>query len=60
MQNFNAKLSDFGLARLGPQGDRTHVTTRVLGTRGYLAPEYASTGKILLLRIITFQLLTSP
>ncbi|RWR89838.1 putative serine/threonine-protein kinase NAK [Cinnamomum micranthum f. kanehirae] len=47
--NFNAKLSDFGLARLGPQGDRTHVTTRVLGTRGYVAPEYASTGHLTLM-----------
>ncbi len=27
--NFVAKLSDFGLARMGPQGDNSHVTTRV-------------------------------
>ncbi|KAL7151959.1 hypothetical protein ABFS83_04G066400 [Erythranthe nasuta] len=44
--DFNAKLSDFGLAREGPKGDRTHVSTRVLGTRGYAAPEYVATGHL--------------
>jgi serine/threonine protein kinase len=44
-QNFNAKLSDFGLAKHGPDGGESHVTTRVMGTYGYAAPEYASTGK---------------
>nr|XP_004250884.1 probable serine/threonine-protein kinase PBL3 isoform X1 [Solanum lycopersicum] len=43
---FNAKLSDFGLARDGPDGDRTHVSTRVIGTRGYAAPEYIATGHL--------------
>lgn len=43
---FNAKLSDFGLARDGPSGDRTHVSTRVVGTRGYAAPEYLVTGHL--------------
>ncbi|KAK9927777.1 hypothetical protein M0R45_024944 [Rubus argutus] len=43
-ENFNAKLSDFGLAREGPQGDRTHVSTAVVGTYGYAAPEYVETG----------------
>ncbi|KAK6141766.1 hypothetical protein DH2020_024493 [Rehmannia glutinosa] len=43
---FNAKLSDFGLAREGPKGDRTHVSTRVVGTRGYAAPEYIATGHL--------------
>ncbi|KAH6814292.1 Protein kinase superfamily protein [Perilla frutescens var. frutescens] len=43
---FNAKLSDFGLARAGPKGDRTHVSTRVVGTRGYAAPEYVATGHL--------------
>ena len=28
----NAKLSDFGLAKDGPEGDKTHVSTRVMGT----------------------------
>jgi len=44
LQDFNAKLSDFGLARSGPTGDNTHVSTRVIGTRGYAAPEYIATG----------------
>ncbi|AQK94602.1 putative serine/threonine-protein kinase PBL23 [Zea mays] len=44
--SFNAKLSDFGLAKLGPSGDNTHVSTRVMGTYGYCAPEYAMTGKL--------------
>ncbi|KAM7468077.1 hypothetical protein LguiB_015639 [Lonicera macranthoides] len=43
--NFNAKLSDFGLARDGPTGDKSHVSTRVMGTYGYAAPEYLSTGR---------------
>ncbi|PKI41644.1 hypothetical protein CRG98_037951 [Punica granatum] len=42
----NAKLSDFGLATDGPEGDETHVTTRVMGTKGYAAPEYISTGHL--------------
>jgi serine/threonine protein kinase len=44
--DFNAKLSDFGLAKLGPMGDQSHVSTRVMGTYGYCAPEYAMTGKL--------------
>ncbi|XP_051113935.1 probable serine/threonine-protein kinase PBL17 [Andrographis paniculata] len=44
--DFNAKLSDFGLARVGPTGDQTHVSTRVLGTYGYAAPEYVMTGHL--------------
>ncbi|KAL0310397.1 UNVERIFIED_CONTAM: putative serine/threonine-protein kinase PBL15 [Sesamum calycinum] len=43
--DFNAKLSDFGLAKMGPEGSNTHVTTRVMGTYGYAAPEYVSTGR---------------
>ncbi|KAL3833997.1 hypothetical protein ACJIZ3_008733 [Penstemon smallii] len=43
---FNAKLSDFGLARNGPTGDMTHVSTRVMGTHGYAAPEYVATGHL--------------
>lgn len=46
--DFNAKLSDFGLARNGPTGDNTHVSTRVVGTQGYAAPEYVATGHMTL------------
>lgn len=46
MQEYNAKLSDFGLAKAGPTGDRTHVSTQVMGTQGYAAPEYIATGAI--------------
>ena len=46
--NFHPKLSDFGLAKLGPVGDKTHVSTRVMGTYGYCAPDYARSGKLTL------------
>ncbi|KAH7279319.1 hypothetical protein KP509_37G014500 [Ceratopteris richardii] len=42
--DFTAKLSDFGLAKNGPQGDKSHVSTRVMGTYGYAAPEYDDRG----------------
>lgn len=45
-ENFNPKLSDFGLAKLGPIGDESFVSTRVMGTYGYCAPEYASSGRL--------------
>ena len=45
LQNYNAKLADFGLAKLGPSGGMSHVTTRVMGTYGYAAPEYIATGR---------------
>ncbi|GMI95623.1 PBS1-like 19 [Hibiscus trionum] len=45
-EKFRAKLSDFGLAREGPTGDRTHVSTAVVGTYGYAAPEYVETGHL--------------
>ncbi|PON70792.1 GPCR kinase [Parasponia andersonii] len=47
-KSFNAKLSDFGLAKLGPVGDKTHVSSRVMGTYGYCAPEYQRTGQLTL------------
>ncbi|XP_020596347.1 probable serine/threonine-protein kinase PBL10 [Phalaenopsis equestris] len=44
--NYSAKLSDFGLAKDGPSGDKSHVSTRVMGTYGYAAPEYLATGHL--------------
>nr|GLL32585.1 probable receptor-like protein kinase At5g56460 [Ipomoea trifida] len=41
--DYNAKLSDFGLAKDGPVGDKSHVSTRIMGTYGYAAPEYIMT-----------------
>ncbi|XP_019250680.1 PREDICTED: probable receptor-like protein kinase At5g47070 isoform X3 [Nicotiana attenuata] len=45
-EQWNAKLSDFGLARLGPPEGLTHVSTAVVGTMGYAAPEYVQTGRL--------------
>lgn len=42
---FEAKVADFGFAKLIPEGV-SHMTTRVKGTLGYLAPEYAMWGKV--------------
>ncbi|KAH9327233.1 hypothetical protein KI387_007411 [Taxus chinensis] len=39
------KIADFGLARLFPEGE-THIQTRVAGTYGYMAPEYAMRGQL--------------
>ncbi|XP_058756657.1 probable serine/threonine-protein kinase PBL7 [Vicia villosa] len=47
-EEYHPKLSDFGLAKLGPVGENTHVSTRVMGTYGYCAPEYAMTGQLTL------------
>lgn len=44
--DYTAKLSDFGLAKDGPEGEKTHVSTRVMGTQGYAAPEYVMTGHL--------------
>ncbi|CAI0465016.1 unnamed protein product [Linum tenue] len=44
-KQWNPKVSDFGLAKL-LGSERSYVTTRVMGTFGYVAPEYASTGML--------------
>ncbi|KMZ59885.1 putative Kinase [Zostera marina] len=43
--DFNPKISDFGLAKLYDD-KKTHISTRVAGTIGYLAPEYALRGHL--------------
>lgn len=53
-QDYSAKVSDFGLAVDGPQGVDAHVTTSVMGTEGYAAPEYITTGIYYKLRIHSF------
>ncbi|XP_034581877.1 probable LRR receptor-like serine/threonine-protein kinase At1g07650 isoform X2 [Setaria viridis] len=42
-KDLNAKISDFGLAKLN-EDDHTHISTKVAGTIGYMAPEYAMRG----------------
>ncbi|XP_011002046.1 PREDICTED: probable LRR receptor-like serine/threonine-protein kinase At1g29720 isoform X3 [Populus euphratica] len=44
-KDLNAKISDFGLAKLNEE-ENTHISTRVAGTRGYIAPEYALWGHL--------------
>ncbi|OIS96176.1 PREDICTED: probable serine/threonine-protein kinase At1g01540 [Nicotiana attenuata] len=44
-KQWNSKVSDFGLAKL-LGSERSYITTRVMGTFGYVAPEYASTGML--------------
>ncbi|XP_021734255.1 probable LRR receptor-like serine/threonine-protein kinase RKF3 [Chenopodium quinoa] len=43
--NFEAKVADFGLAKFNPEGF-SHLSTRVAGTMGYVAPEYALYGQL--------------
>lgn len=45
--NFHAKVADFGLAKQAPEGQINYVSTQVMGTFGYVAPEYAMTGHLL-------------
>ncbi|RID63665.1 hypothetical protein BRARA_E02651 [Brassica rapa] len=44
-KELNAKISDFGLAKLDEE-ENTHISTRVAGTYGYMAPEYAMRGHL--------------
>ncbi|XP_048446932.1 probable LRR receptor-like serine/threonine-protein kinase RFK1 isoform X5 [Pyrus x bretschneideri] len=44
-EDLNPKISDFGLAKLDEE-EKTHISTRVAGTIGYMAPEYALWGHL--------------
>ncbi|PKU80660.1 putative leucine-rich repeat receptor-like serine/threonine-protein kinase [Dendrobium catenatum] len=46
-RELNPKISDFGLAKLN-ENEHTHISTRVAGTMGYMAPEYATRGYLTL------------
>ena len=45
-EDFNPKLSDFGLAKLGLLGDKIQISSRVMCTYGYCAAEYTKTGHL--------------
>ncbi|XP_024023931.1 cysteine-rich receptor-like protein kinase 3 isoform X2 [Morus notabilis] len=44
-EDYAPKIADFGLARLFPE-DKTHISTAIAGTLGYMAPEYIVRGKL--------------
>ncbi|KAL8170429.1 hypothetical protein V2J09_022233 [Rumex salicifolius] len=45
--DYTAKLSDFGFAKDAPDDDKSHITTKnILGTKGYVAPEYIMAGRL--------------
>ncbi|CAI7854410.1 unnamed protein product [Closterium sp. NIES-54] len=44
--NLVAKVSDFGLAKVGPVGDESYVETKVKGTPGYIDPAYMERGRL--------------
>ncbi|KAL5754302.1 hypothetical protein ACOSP7_022522 [Xanthoceras sorbifolium] len=49
LQNYNAKLTNFSMARLGPSSEEAHVSSTVVaGTSGYIAPECITTGNLYL------------
>eukprot|EP00475_Leptophrys_vorax_P031758 TRINITY_DN48326_c0_g1_i1.p1 TRINITY_DN48326_c0_g1~~TRINITY_DN48326_c0_g1_i1.p1 ORF type:complete len:379 (+),score=32.98 TRINITY_DN48326_c0_g1_i1:199-1335(+) len=45
-EDYSGRLTDFGMARAGPDGGETHISTRVMGTLGYLDPTYMETGRL--------------
>ncbi|XP_019184863.1 PREDICTED: leucine-rich repeat receptor-like serine/threonine-protein kinase BAM1 isoform X1 [Ipomoea nil] len=44
--NFNAKIADFGLAKMMASEGDPETASAIVGTFGYIAPEYGSTGKV--------------
>ncbi|CAI5482187.1 unnamed protein product [Closterium sp. Yama58-4] len=45
-RELRAKVTDFGMATRGPEEGKTHVSTRIMGTLGYLDPDYIDTGHL--------------
>ncbi|WVZ23629.1 hypothetical protein V8G54_002173 [Vigna mungo] len=45
-ENYDAKISDFCIAKLGPSEGQSHVTTSIMGTYDYAAPEHIATGDL--------------
>ncbi|XP_057519715.1 probable LRR receptor-like serine/threonine-protein kinase At4g29180 isoform X2 [Amaranthus tricolor] len=45
-ETLQAKVADFGLSKIFPDGSNSHVLTRVIGTPGYLDPEYYKTHQL--------------
>ncbi|MCD9559154.1 putative serine/threonine-protein kinase pbl26 [Datura stramonium] len=45
-QDFNPRLSDYGLAKFAGGGNKSHISPRVMGTYGYCAPEYERSGEL--------------
>ncbi|KAH9307377.1 hypothetical protein KI387_035288 [Taxus chinensis] len=45
--DFTPKVADFGLAKAASDEGKEYISTRVMGTFGYVAPEYAMTGHLL-------------
>ncbi|KAH9302399.1 hypothetical protein KI387_013982 [Taxus chinensis] len=45
-ERMEAKIADFGLSRLGPSSEATHVSTNVKGTFGYVDPQYTATNNL--------------
>lgn len=45
-QDFNPRLSDYGLSKLAGGGNKSHISPRIMGTYGYCAPEYERSGEL--------------
>jgi serine/threonine protein kinase len=55
---FNARLGDFGLARLCDRNNEGHQSQQLIGTRGYMAPEYPENGATVETDIFSFGVMT--